>query len=437
MKTIILYSSLLIASLDASSQPGKYFTASGEKCKNTKVYIDGRVQQYCGSVFTIEWTGACQDGYASGQGQLTINSKVPDRSFTMTYSGTLNKGKKEGKGTLNLFLFYASFAPYYTYTGSFRNDEFDGYGEFKADYPYPVDPEDFGKGISMESLGLELAIWRSDLFFYEYKGNFFNGKIADTENGTGKTKRMRNVAKAVRYTGAIKNGRPNGKGTASEETVQIYPNEQSYLSKSGNFVNGVINGYGKETGRYFEYEGEFVNGSRQGKGKMTHYEYVGAIEAARDNKKPGRQVLDIIDGDFKEGSANGFCTIYFQNAAAYKYTGPMVNGQMEGTGEIEFLNGSKLRGNFLDGAAEGNGVWIFNDGTRFEGTFKNNKATAGKLSYKDGSEYEGPVSSREETDKYTHEKISIIIRQGRGTMTDKDGRKKNVVCENDNCTESN
>ncbi len=435
MKKIFIYCCLLLFVTKTNAQTGKYFTFSNAKCKAVKVFIDYRIQEYCGTSFTTSWTGACKDGYAEGSGVLTINSKLTNRAFTLTYEGALKKGKKEGTGFLNMFIFYPSFSPYYYYNGSFKNDEFDGYGEFKADYPYPVEPKDVGKGVSLESLGLDLAIWRSDLFFYEYKGTFSNGKIADTENGVGKTKWMRNVADAVNYKGAIKNGRPNGKGIANEETI-ILPNYQAYLSKSGSFVNGIINGQGKEVGRYFDYEGEFVNGSREGKGKMTHYKFVGFIEASQNKElKEGKYISSIIEGSFKNGSANGFCTIYFQNTSAYKYTGPMMAGQMHGTGEIEFLNGSKLRGNFIDGEAEGRGVYLFNDGTKFEGTFNKSKAIAGKMTYKDGSFYEGPVSSREEKDKFTGEKITVIIRQGSGTLTDKEGRKVNVTCDNDICNE--
>lgn len=429
---------MLLLAFNSYSQTAKYFAASNEKCKNFKVFIDYRIQQYCGTAFTINWSGGCKDGFAEGKGILAIISKVKDRSFNMTYEGALSKGKKEGKGLLRLSHYFAEMAPNYVYRGSFKNDEFDGDGDFKSDYPYPVASEEIGNGLNMESYGLDMAIWRSDLFFYEYKGYFSNGKIADTENGIGKTKHIQPVGTKFEYSGVIKNGRPNGKGIANEVFLIAHLYDEFYLSMSGNFVNGRINGYGKQVGSYFEYEGEFVNGVREGKGKLTEYKYVSfTVQERMQNKelKNGRQISSIIDGNFKMGSANGFCTVYFQNEAAYKYTGPMVNGLMHGTGELEFLSGNKLRGNFYENSIEGRGVYQFNDGTLFDGVFKNNTAVTGILTYKDGSKYEGAVSEKEEKDK-TGEKINVIIRQGNGTMTDKDGRKYNVTCENDNCKET-
>ncbi len=441
MRKTIFFLLILTESLITFSQTGKYFTATGEKCKGSKVYIDQRIQQYAGSAITIEWTGACKDGFASGNGLLTIALKAYGYSFTMTYNGHLVKGKKEGTGLLNLFLYGTPMPPYYTYSGSFKNDEFDGYGEFKADYPYPVDPDDVGKGFSMESLHLEMAIWRSDLFFYEYKGNFINGKIADTENGTGKTKKWNWVGKRAEYTGAVKNGIPNGKGFAGELDVTnfppIRPNGQGRTTYTGNFVNGLLNGMGKEEGIYFEYEGEFVNGIREGKGKMTHFKWFDYfdLEAKKKNINPGLQLSSIIEASFKNGAADGFCTIYFQNSAAYKYTGPMKEGVLEGTGEIEYLDGAKLRGNFRNNKMEGEGSIIFANGDKFSGIYSDDKPVSGKFYYADGEKYEGGMTSREEKDASTQKLTEIYYRHGTGKITKKDGSSYNVKCEYGNCKE--
>jgi len=427
---------LLVSCFSVSfAQVGKYFNLNGTTCKNSKVFIDHRIQQYCGTEFTVDWSGTCKEGFAHGNGTLIITSKKPDRSFTMTYEGTLSKGKKEGKGVLKLSLHsspdYFWMAPYSYYSGSFKNDEFDGYGEFRSDYPYPIEPADFGKGVSMERLGLDLLIWRSDLFFYEYKGNFINGKIADTENGTGKSKKWKLVGKRAEYTGAVKKGIPNGKGFAGELDVTNYPpiraNGYERISYTGFFVDGQLNGLGKQVGGYFEYEGEFVNGIREGNGKMTHYEV--------NFSNLTRQLSSIIEGPFKNGNANGFCTVYFQNSAAFKYTGPMKEGNLEGTGEIEYLDGSKLRGNFKKGVMEGEGAIVFANGDKFNGIYSNDKPIKGTLHYYNGSKYEGGMGIREEKNKITGKPVQVYIRQGSGTRTDKDGRKYNVTCDNDNCTE--
>src|SRR5688572_16790682 len=163
----------LIATVMTYAQTGKYFTASGTQCRGSKVFIDHRIQQYGGSEFSIQWTGGCKNGFADGNGKLVIKGeKTPNRTFTLVYEGNLVNGKKEGIGLQFLFAYHYQLNPdnnlpwvdpYYHYKGSFKNDEFHGYGEFRASYPYPIDPDDVGKGISMEALELGSPIWRSDL----------------------------------------------------------------------------------------------------------------------------------------------------------------------------------------------------------------------------------------------------------------------------------
>ena len=87
------------------SQTGKYFTISDAKCKNSKVYIDYRIQQYAGEGFSIEWTGGCKNGFAEGTGKLIIKGKKTNRTFTLTYEGNLVQGKKEGNGRQLLYAY--------------------------------------------------------------------------------------------------------------------------------------------------------------------------------------------------------------------------------------------------------------------------------------------------------------------------------------------
>ncbi len=74
--------------------------------------------------------------------------------------------------------------------------------------------------------------------------------------------------KKARYKGEWKNGLPNGKGTK-----HVYKSD-SYLE--GNFVDGILNGYGKQTfGQTWEksqpyYEGEFKRNQWEGKGEYYY-----------------------------------------------------------------------------------------------------------------------------------------------------------------------
>lgn len=104
MRKIAFLSLVYINGLAIFGQAGKYFPIVQGKCKNSKVFIDYRIQQYCSTEFTADWTGGCKNGYADGNGKLTIRSQKANRSFNMTYEGTLVMGKKEGKGNQKLFL---------------------------------------------------------------------------------------------------------------------------------------------------------------------------------------------------------------------------------------------------------------------------------------------------------------------------------------------
>lgn len=450
MKILLLCYFMLSFFVFSFAQTGKYFTVSEGKCKNAKVFVDHRIQQFADNGIRITWDGNCVNGFASGNGTLFIYCETKsDGKYGVLYEGNLVAGKKSGQGWLvgydplvgaaiNEQKPFMPLISRYEYRGNFKNDEFDGYGEFITKYPYPLpsSPTENDQKLS-KRLRLYMPFWRTDIYFSEYKGDFTNGKIADTQNGKGKTKRMGRIGDMVEYTGPVKNGKPHGKGFAVELDITgfppILPNEKKRVSYNGDFVYGELEGNGKETNGYSEYEGEFRNNIWNGKGKLTVYEWA--------PEKPGsykysKKLSVVLDGNFKEGFANGFCTIYYQNSAAYKYTGPMKDGEMEGTGEIEYLDGSKFRGNFRNGKREGMGAVQFADGDKFSGEYMNDKPVSGTMYYYDGAKYEGGFTSVEEVDR-SGKKINMYKRHGSGKMTEKDGRIYNVSCNYDNCTETN
>jgi hypothetical protein len=442
MKKIFLLLWLAGVQLNSFSQKGSVLPASAsDKNKKTKIVVRQEVLDYGGLSPEIKWTGAAdKEGFASGEGELLIKGKVAGRSFMLFYKGALLKGKKEGQGSLLVLVDLLGYnSPekfgnyYYEYKGSFKNDEMNGYGELGSSLPDILSEQ-------YSTYSLHKAIWKPVAYFYEYKGTFKNNQVADAENGTGLTNRIAYVGAGATYTGPVKNGMPNGMGTASESDMLYLSqsfNGQKRKSLTGNFFNGRLNGKGKQTGRYFEYEGDFVNNIRQGKGKLTFYAWEQDDEAAKKARYPVYNLFmsSVMEGDFSAGEANGFFTIYYQHSATYKYTGPVKNGELEGTGEMEYLNGAKFRGNFRSGKTEGAGTVFFTNGDRFVGEYSNNLPVRGTLYYTDGSKYEGGMAIREEKDAVTGKPVNTYIRQGSGTMTDKDGRRYNVVCENGNCRE--
>lgn len=405
----------------------------GVASKNVKIYIDKDLQSY-GGLFPhiLTWTGGYDKNYfANGQGKLVLGfaQKENGARLMVTYDGTMVGGKKQGKGVYRVYLstdtsFFESMFPNYSYTGSFLQDEFHGYGNFHAQY---IETE-------FVDYKLEHRIWRKDLFFYKCSGQFAKGKFVETNNKfEGKTHKMTWLGGSVLYKGAIVNGRPNGPGLAAEIPATILTVDNLYNSEEGNFINGRLNGYGKQTGRHYRYEGNFVNGIREGKGKLTvHRAPFGVAEMNKD----GLIVSYIVECDFKNGQAEDFTSIYFQNSVAYKYTGPLKNGLLEGTGEIEYLDGTRFRGQFKAGMREGEGTMTFSNGGRFSGVYQKDKPVKGIYYYSDGTIYEGDIITTEETDYIKGKKTINYKRHGSGTITEKGGRKYKVNCNNDTCTET-
>jgi len=56
-----------------------------------------------------------------------------------------------------------------------------------------------------------------------------------------------------------------------------------------------------------------------------------------------------------------------------QYTGEVnLDGELDGTGEMIFVNGNRYVGEFKANELDGTGIMFYNDGCRFEGQFKYN-----------------------------------------------------------------
>jgi hypothetical protein len=441
-----LYISLVSSCLGQTHEP--FWTDNkGVASKNVKIYIDKTLQGY-GGLFPhiLTWTGGYDNKFfANGSGKLVLGfaKKENGTRLMVTYDGTMINGKKQGKGIYTVYLsldtsFIENHLPYYRYTGTFHQDEFDGAGKFEASYSiqskiifsegeYKIVPSD-------GDYKLDHKIWRKDLFFYKCSGQFAKGKFVETTSKfVGYTGKMPWLGSNVLYKGAIVNGRPNGPGLASEIPLTLLTVDELYNSEEGNFTNGRLNGPGKQTGRDYKYEGNFINGIREGKGKLTVYRKPFGLNEVN---KMDPIVSYIVECDFKNGQAEGFTSIFFQNSPAYKYTGPIKNGFIEGTGEIEYLDGSKFRGQFNRGSKEGEGTMVFSNGERFSGNYQKDKPVRGTYFYANGSIYEGDFTSTEEIDYMKGKRIINYKRHGVGTITEKNGRIYRVSCNNGTCTET-
>lgn len=425
MKKLLLTSAILLCINLAFAQSGKFITVQDNLKKTCKLYIDYSITEFAADAFTAKWSGPSKAGFAEGKGVLSVDSKSEkstNNEFHITYSGLLKQGKKSGEGTLMIYMWYESMAPYFSYTGSFLNDEMDGYGEMEADWGYS----------RTEKIFLNVTkhpLYRRNYFFKSYKGIFKAGKIADTESGEGKTDNLTMVADEVYYKGGIKNGMPDGEGDAiATMNNAVVAAGASMGHYKGRFAKGNLFGQGKLAKGLTIEEGNFENNLLNGKGKRTYNKFIVFT------KLPGLEdcAVKTIESDFVNGQSNGQAVIYFQDCDAIKFTGFTQNGNINGTGVIEFINGDIFRGNFRDNLKSGKAFIGFNNGDNFEGEFQNNKAVSGKISYKDGNWYEGGFGQVEEykggRNHYT------IVKNGSGTMHEKDGRIYKVNCVNDNCT---
>ena len=196
------------------------------------------------------------------------------------YEGEMNyKNLKHGFGILT--------TPHYVMRGTWRNDEFTGWGQksyrngdiYEGKY---INGKINGKGIFKSKDG---NIYKGDFYNdiregkgdlttenYHYVGDFKNNKL----NGNGKIEFLKN---GNVYEGQFEDNVIEGKGIYKFENGDIY---------EGQMKKGEMHGYGKYTfndGRI--YEGEYINGIRNGMGKFVY----------TDNK--------LYEGRFLNGEPDG------------------------------------------------------------------------------------------------------------------------------------
>ncbi len=142
------------------------------------------------------------------------------------------------------------------------------------------------------------------------------------------------------YVGDIKDGKPNGTGTAT-------------------YKNGMV------------YVGTYVNGFKQGKGTFTFAsgsKYVGDFVS---DKRTGSGTYNWSDGS--------------------KYVGNWKDNEMHGKGVYTFPGGARYDGEWAKGNMHGYGIYYYADGSRYDGQWKNDKKHGwGKFYNSKGVlEYEG------------------------------------------------
>ena len=211
----------------------------------------------------------------------------------LRFEGNFKKGKANGEGLIynrkgdiaidgnfkdGILMNGTLFHKYFNYTGGFKNNIFNGYGEFSYITFYKE------------------AVKEKDLFLYDgidYKGYWKDGK----KHGRGvmvyeydKDKEMKKY-----YIGEWENDRKNGKG-------QLYFGKLHYYD--GEWENNVRSGLGQiyKNGTLI-FNGTWSDDKKNGKGIAYNDNGTKLYEGEwLDDKKNGKGKLFYDDGDYYEGN---------------------------------------------------------------------------------------------------------------------------------------
>ena len=255
----------------------------------------------------------------------------------------------------------------------------------------------FGKYIVLEpnSIGKEYN-FSNDIIIFE--GEYLNGKRI------GKGKEYNNDGIII-YEGEYLNGERNGKGKEYDHNGYLifdgeYLKGKKWNGKGydihNNFINEIKDGKGylkkysiKDS--HLEFEGEYLNGEINGKGK--EYDNIGDIiyegeylngkrwNGITYNKKDNKKYI-IQNG-------KGFINEYNkEEKLSYEYN--YLNGEKNGQVKIYYNNILKFEGEYKNGRKNGIGKEynLFNN-LIFEGEYKFDRKVKGKLYIKGTLEFEG------------------------------------------------
>jgi hypothetical protein len=105
--------------------------------------------------------------------------------------------------------------------------------------------------------------------------------------------------------------------------------------------------------------------------------------------KGGDQTKDSkFQGVTKNGEPNGQGTLNYINGD--KYTGQWKDGKKDGLGLFTWINGKKYEGQFRNGKRHGQGTFTYSEKSKYTGQWKDGKKDGlGSMFREDGSEYHG------------------------------------------------
>ncbi len=171
-----------------------------------------------------------------------------------------------------------------------------------------------------------------------------------------------NLGNVFDYDGDLSQGHPDGTGTATYPSGEVYQGEWEKGVRQG--IGSLIAPDGSK------YEGQWKNNVKSGNGTQTYSNG------------------DKYEGSWEDGVQQGEGTL--MRADSSLYAGMWVEGQFEGEGTMKYSDGSRYEGQWKDGKREGNGMYFFTNGMRYEGNWKNgNREGRGNLIWPDGKIFRG------------------------------------------------
>lgn len=360
------------------------------------------------------------------KGTLTINGGQ--------YTGEIWNGQANGIGKL-------VDAKGNTYTGDFLANQKDGYGVMvtakgKESTGYWKKDKFLGEQPKDTDYGYQ----RKDDIFYE-EGIFKHGVLCGkgsrsiertaTINGEFEEGRMTNGTLSYTANG----GRIVGKGAfdimmSGTGVLQVTANDVT-VERTGNFINGNLNGYGtlirkEKSGNAEKSWGLFVDDHLAGKcmlivqgtfkdgetytSRYSGYYYNGKNGEGADTIVGSRGYRRIRVGTFKNGRLVNGTQILPNDSSVYE--GELKDGEYNGKGKLTFPNRS-YEGEFKDGDFHGEGTLIFVDGTKIAGSWVKGRLNGrGTITMSDGKSLEGTFISGRCSDGVLRDKKGTVLRTG-------------------------
>jgi len=264
----------------------------------------------------------------------------------------------------------------HVYEGEFHADEIHGRGRLMSETGEVLDPGPWEHGVSqftpypINGTGrYEFpdgsyydGDWQEGLF--DGQGVFFFAGTGDTYTGGFRGGQFHGhgryeFASGDKYEGGFEDGRPAGRGS------YLWAREdQSY---EGEWSEGVQHGHGRHIfsvaagEESLIYEGGWSNGRMHGPGELRMGSF--RVRSSWEHGKNG----EVDMNSFPSLAAGAIHTFHFMGGT---YTGTFKDRRPDGSGRMQYADGSVYEGGFRDFKFHGKGRLVHSSGCVYEGEWR-------------------------------------------------------------------